>query len=236
VLPDEILHFSMESYSCRFPMVTKNFTVWAKVLEYQNFPEYVLFPSPKYFWERYGYKLRGEWFGLVNSFLGRFAHHERNLAMWKDLASTWVDDIEWECAIKWRITNDGVVDRLRRLNYKRIFKGLSQLRACSPESSLHVWIERDYPHGHRQKEMVNLYKAISSHGEDVFSWLIFDETCLDVSPKGSFDLIEHAHFISGPTARQSSPLVTNVFTHGARPEGHGEFGIGDDLPDIDSLP
>jgi hypothetical protein len=83
--------------------------------------------------------------------------------------------------------------------------------------------------------MINLFRAMQSYGKDVFSWVVLDETCLDVSPRGNFDLIEHAHFISGPSASDPCPSVTNVFTYDEHAEGLGEFGIGHDLPDIDSL-
>ncbi len=230
-----ILRNSKESHNSHCPIIDADFTVYVKPLKYQKLKEYVLHPSPKYFWERYGYKERGEWFGLVHNMIARHAHYKKNEKLWKELASTWLDDVDWECAVKWKITGDEVITRLRKLNYKRIFKGLSQLESCSPNSSLHVWLERDYSLGHRQEEMLDFFDKIRFSARDLFSWILFNETCLDVSPQGSFDLIEHCHIISGPSARGRNPLVTNVFTKENEVDGLGEFGIGHDLPEIDSI-
>ena len=46
-------------------------------------------------------------------------------------------------------------------------------------------------------------------------------------------MIEHAHPISGPSAKGKPPQITNIFTAGYEEEGLGEFGVGHDLPDID---
>ena len=60
-----------------------------------------------------------------------------------------------------------------------------------------------------------------------------NETLLDVSPKGRFDLIEHAHMIQGPSATGPRPLVSGVFGLPSTTPTTGEFGVGEDLPDID---
>ncbi len=232
---ERIVHISMESLRSRCPIIDKDLTVYVKPLACQEFKDYTLHPSPKYFWERYGYKERGEWFGLVHHMIARYACYKENEKVWKNLASTWLDDVAWECAVKWKITNDEVIARLRRLNYKLIFKGLSQLKSYSQSSSLHIWLERDYSLGHRQEDMLYFFDKIRSSGRDLFSWILFNETCLDVSPKGCFDLIEHCHIISGPSARGGKPLVTNIFAKENEMDGLGEFGIGHDLPDIDSI-
>ena len=57
---------------------------------------------------------------------------------------------------------------------------------------------------------------------------------MDVSPKGRFDLVEHAHIVEGPTAVSYKPLVTNVFVSGGKIYESGKFGTGTELPDIDS--
>ena len=232
---ERIVHISMESLTSGCPIIDEDLTVYVKPLACQELKDYTLHPSPKYFWERYGFKERGEWFGLVHHMIARYAYYKENEKVWQNLASTWLDDVAWECAVKWKITNDEVIDRLRKLNYKRIFKGLSQLKSYSPSSSLHIWLERDYSLGHRQEEMLYFFHKIRSSGRDFFSWILFNETCLDVSPKGSFDLIEHCHIINGPSAQGGNPPVTNIFTKENEMDGPGEFGIGCDLPDIDSV-
>lgn len=232
---ERILSVSMESWKSGCHIIDKDLTVYVKPLAYHKFKDFVLHPSPKYFWERYRYKERGEWFGLVHHLSARHAYYKENENSWENLASTWLDDVDWECAVKWKITDDEVVARLRRLNYKRIFKGLSQLRSCSSNSSLHVWLERDHSLGHRQKDLLHFVEKIRSSGRDIFSWILFTETCLDISPQGNFDMIEHCHILSGPEACCRNPLVTNVFTEGNETDELGEFGIGHDLPDIDSI-
>lgn len=234
VSSERLLYCALESYKSRCPIINEDFTVCVELLARQEFEEYTLHPSPKYFWERYNYRERGEWFGLVHDMIARHACYEKNKTL-NELASTWLDDVDWECAVKWKITSDEIITRLRKFNYKLIFKGLSQLKSYSPNSALHVWLERDYSLGHRQEEMLRFFEKISFSGKDVFSWILFNETCLDISPKGTYDIIEHCHFISGPTAADANPLVTNVFIKESEMEGLGEFGIGHDSPDIDSL-
>ena len=64
-----------------------------------------------------------------------------------------------------------------------------------------------------------------------FGWIIINETLLDVSPKGAFDLIEHGHYIRGPNAVGPAAEVTMVFTPDV--VSWGPFGRGTELPDID---
>lgn len=64
---------------------------------------------------------------------------------------------------------------------------------------------------------------------------MFNETSLDVSLEGRFDLIEHAHIIQGPGAKSDRPPVTLVFaSDGHTKDTIGEFGVGHELPDVDS--
>jgi hypothetical protein len=88
--------------------------------------------------------------------------------------------------------------------------------------------------GHRHGELMHFFEKLRRNAKDFFSWLIFNETILEVSPKGRFDLIEHAHIIEGPSASTKRPFVTNIFTHGTGVES-GPFGIGKELPHIDNL-
>ncbi len=76
-------------------------------------------------------------------------------------------------------------------------------------------------------------ETLKSTKKDAFEWIVFNETCLDCSPKGYFDMIEHAHFYRGPKAKKKEPLITNIFTRPSDSKGTGVFGIGQDLPDID---
>ena len=149
-------------------------------------------------------------------------------------ASTWLDDVDFDCKIKWRITNQEILARLQKISYKLLFKGLSQLRAMGTNTIMHSWIERGV-WGHRQDILMNFFNKLRSDQKEFFSWLIFNETILDVSPQGNIDLIEHAHIIQGPSAT-TPPPVTNIFVNDkGMISGLGEFGIGNELPDIDSI-
>ena len=61
---------------------------------------------------------------------------------------------------------------------------------------------------------------------------MINETLFDVSPKGYFDFIEHAHMIRGPKAVGPRPLISGVFAPDPT-SATAEFGVGRQLPDID---
>jgi len=172
---------------------------------------------------------------LVNLLEARYAYMAECMDD-KIYASTWLDDVSFDCAIKWKVTNEDIVWRLKKLNYRRLFEGLEQLQSFGTNSIMHVWFERDWAHGHRQDELMDFFSRLYKTQKDIFSWIIFNETIFDVSINGVFDFIEHAHPISGPTANYLAPLLTTVFTNmtGERYD-NGEFGIGYEVPDFGKL-
>jgi hypothetical protein len=124
----------------------------------------------------------------------------------------------------------------KRLGYDRLFKGLDQLQSRGTNTILHAWFERDYSTGHRKDELMDFFNRIKTSAKDIFTWIIFNETCFDVSPEGRFDLIENAHIVSEPGAMGSKPMIACVFTQpDERTSKLAEFGIEHEMPDIDEL-
>lgn len=225
---------SLQSLESGTPILEKTITVYVKPLLERKLDEFILFPSPKFYWERYQYKDKGKWFGIVNIIEAMYADHVDVAGLDGFRASTWLDDIGYECAVKWNITDEDVIWRYKRLGYTRLFKGLSQIQSRSSNSILHVWYERDGSIGHRQKELLDFYGRLVSKDEEKFAWIIFNETSLDCSVAGYFDLIEHSHPIGGKGRKSNQLLVSSVFTSDdIEPLNNGEFGIGHELPDID---
>lgn len=236
ISPERIHDACIEAYIKQKIIIDTDLTVNIINLKYEKLKDFALYPSPKYYWERYEYRMKDEWFGIVCSLIAKFAHHKNIVSIGQKRASTWLDDVNWECAIKWKISDENIIWRYKKLAYNRLFKGLTQLRSKGTNTILHAWFERDHPLGHRQNELVHFYNTLKSNARDIFSWIIFNETSLEVSPKGHFDLIEYAHILSGPGTRRYSPIVTNVFTKSDNHETDwGEFGIGFDYPDIDDV-
>lgn len=212
-------------------IIEPGFTVRAMPLPDYDSPTYKLYPSPDFFWSRYGYRIRGEWIGIVHQVIGTRA--DIFLPKNADVhgASSWLDEIAWDSAVKWRIGSDALLARSRRFSFNTLFDGLRQIDGLGRNSSVHLWLESNYYLGGREHALENLRTQIAANGTDNFGWIIINETLLDVSPKGYFDLIEHAHYMRGPGASSGSPEVANVFTTGIM--GSGVFGQGTALPDID---
>ncbi len=218
------------------PILESDITVSVSRLDYQPLETFTLYPSPKYFWERYGFRERGDWFGLVMAMNAKHANHIDTADLTGETYSTWLDDVDWECAVKWKITDEEILWKHKRLGYTRLFKGLDQLQSKGTNTILHAWFERDYAIGHRQNELKDFFGRIEASARDIFAWIIFNETCFDVSPEGRFDLIENAHIIRGPGAMSSQFAVTCVFTEpDERTSELAEFGIGHKMLGVDEL-
>lgn len=226
----------LEAFKTKGAIKDSSLTAMAKPLPPQKLDDFILFPSPMYFWQRYAYKNSGEWFGIANLMFAKFGRHVDISNEDGPLASSWLDSTDFECAFKWKITDENINWRYKKLGYNLLFKGLEQLQAHGINSVLHAWYERDYFAGHRKNELIDFFTRLYKSSQDLFSWIIFNETILDTSVNGIFDFIEHAHPISGPTAKTHEPLVSTVFTpvDGYTYSG-GEFGAGPELPDIDDV-
>jgi len=235
VRAEKIVDYCLESFRAKTPIIDKDITISVRPLTYRKLDDFTLYPSPKYHWERYGYREKGEWFGLVSAMRARYARHVSVAELEEPLASTRLDDVEWECVVKWKVTDERLIWQHKRLGYDRLFEGLEQLQSRGTNTALHAWFERDQSIGHRKNELTDFFNRLGKHQKDIFGWIVFNETSLDVSLEGRFDLIEHAHIIQGPEARLGRPPVTLVFVgDGHTKDTIGEFGIGHELPDVDS--
>lgn len=217
------------------PILETGFTVQAVGLTCAPLDEYALFPSPKYYWERYGFRAKSEWFGLVHMINGQHAAPTEDGASDHEGLSSWLSDVSWESAVKWKIDNDDITRKHRKIAFSKIFKGLEQLTSTGMLGHLHYWFERDHAVGNRQPELLELVEALRERNEHVVSWLIFNETVPDVPPHGKYDLIEHVHSVRGGTGFGTDPPVGNVFTTAQQGLARGpeSFGIGANLPDLE---
>jgi hypothetical protein len=220
------------SFNSRTAIIEPGFTVTANPLPRYEGESYTLYPSPFFYWNRYRFRLRSEWFGLVHQIFGSFTRPADLPANLRGGRSTWLNKIDWDSAVKWKISSDEVVAKYRRFAFGGVFKGLEQIQDRGQNSCVHLWLETDHFVGSRKNAFFDLFNRIASKQKDVFGWLIINETLFDISPKGYFDLIEHAHMISGPMAVGSHPLVSGIFAPDDLASTN-EFGIGQELPDID---
>lgn len=215
------------------PILDHDFTVTAKMLPKFECSELTLYPSPQFEWERYGYRVRSNWVGLVHASDPVFANLSPFPGNDKRRMSTWIAEILWDSAVKWRISSEEMLAKYRRFPFAGVFKGLRQIDGRGLNSTVHLWLESDYYTDGRGNTFFDLFDRMVSGRKYYFGWLVLNELLFDVSPKGRFDLIEHAHIIRGPTALSSKPLVTDVFTNDGSNYGLSAFGAGADLPDID---
>jgi hypothetical protein len=186
------------------------------------FTDFVLYPSPQFFKDRYNYETKSEWQGILHRMYSKPAR-KIDLVSHEDLFSTWLDSISWEVAAKWKIENEEIIWKQKKLAYNRLFKAMAQLKGREENSILHIWFERDTSIGHRKNELLDFFHELEG-GNERFSWLIFNETELDVNYDGMFDFIEHAHIISGPTCKAKDPMVSLIFTEFEKRTD--DFGVG----------
>jgi hypothetical protein len=229
-----LLEACRASLSLQVGVIERAFTVVVNRLPHYESDKIILHPSPEFWWERYGYKTRSEWIGVVSQVYGQPAYRSDLPAALKNGMPSWLNDIGWDSAAKWRISSDDLLSKYRRFAFDGIFRGLEQLGGIRSDTALHVWLESDYYTGVRAEVMKDLFDRLAVGQRHRFSWLVINETLLDVSPKGRFDFIEHGHAISGPTSYGRDPRVFTVFVGPNVVEGRGEFGVGVELPDIDA--
>lgn len=217
----------------RVAIITSQFTAKARLLPKCESKGYMLFPSPKFSWDRYGYRIRGEWFGVIHQLSGRPACLADLPQYLRGGVSTWLDSVDWDAAIKWKITDEEAVGKYRRFAFDGLFDAIKQIDGAGLDSTVHVWLETDYFIGTRREVLRDLFSRLSANAQKPVGWIVINETLLDVSPKGRFDLIEHAHMIQGPLATGQYPLISGVFGLPIPASTVGEFGVGHELPDID---
>jgi hypothetical protein len=234
---NEILEMCISSLKKNTYIRTHRLAVKVFPMKYEPLDGPTHFPSPRYFWNRYRFRHNSEWHGIVPLLNCQPCNHIDIIRQPIMPKSTWINDVKFECAIKWKIENDDILWKIKRLPYSTLFKALHQLISNSTKSIVHAWTERDYPLGNRQAQLIDFLQRLRTSSREIFSWMVFNETCMEVTPNEAFDFIEHAHIINGPTAFQPEPPVSNVFiSQQGIEEGKGEFGVGKVLPDLDSIP
>lgn len=184
-----------------------------------NPDEDFLYPSAKYFRQRFGY-LSEEWHGIIPVLEGTRS------------GVSFFESAGWDAAVLWRLEHSETLWKISKLNYQLLFKGLKQLSTVGRHTNLHVWFERSSAWGHRAEHLHKFFGELDDKAEP-FSHIIFNETHAEVTPGGYFDFREHASPIGGPLRELDRPEVTNVF--GAREDfrGVGAWGIGATLPSLD---
>jgi hypothetical protein len=198
------------------------YSVAARRIQVIPFSDSILVVSPA-FHSRYDFR-SNEWQGIVNSLEAHYT------------GPTWVDKINWEFAAKWKIANEEILWRHRRLNYDLLFKGIKQLNQDGGPGIMHVWIERDLSVGDRSSELIHFVASVKPEMSAHLSWLVFNEIIPDVTPAGRFEFVEHTHPVSGPCQIGSRPIVENVFVEAEDiVMERGEFGVGAVLPPLDEV-
>jgi len=99
-----------------------------------------------------------------------------------------------------------VIAKYRRFAFDGIFKGIEQI-ATGGRIRRFISGWRVNTSGAAQNTFDDLLARISRNAKLSFGWLIINETLFDVSPKGFFDMIEHAHFIRGKTGTGQKPWL-----------------------------
>lgn len=223
--PDELRDAALDALRSGGWVLATGARVRARILSPRRLENFVLFPGPEYFSARYGY-VSGEWHGVVPHLKAKWA------------GPSFLDAIDWEAAVLWRVEDEDAVWSVQRLAFTTVFEGIEQLGASDGRGVLHVWFERSAEHGHRQRELFKLLDALVKKQKLDFSWIIANETLSDVSATGYFDFQEHATPIPGAQAQdvEGPPIVTNVFIEDSDVHGVGEWGIGLRLPPVDKGP
>jgi hypothetical protein len=115
----------------RVTIVTSQFTVKAMRLPKFESMDYTLYSSPHFSWVRYGYRVRGEWFGVVHQLFGKPARLANLPKHLQRGVSTWLATVEWDAAIKWKITAEDIVGKYRRFGLMVFSTPLSKSTALA---------------------------------------------------------------------------------------------------------
>lgn len=195
---------------------------------------YTLHPSVKYYRDRYNFSEQDGWGGLVEKLECQYAFMKGGGPF-----STWMDKVNWEYAVKWRISDPDTIDRLQKINFNRLKKAYEQVSSRNTPGIIHFCFERDASLGHRADKLKNLVEKVFLR--DVFDYkipllLIFNELEYEVTYQGQIDVREHAHYTGNFKVSHEDIPVTNVFTKSVDPseiEQYGKFGEGNKLIGLD---
>ena len=217
---------ALTSYRTGAAVLTPTATVLCRPLASHKSADLILHPSPR-FYQRYGYTSPGEWLGVV---LRMEATHG---------GPSWIDEIGWDVAVKWKLSSPAHHKSRRKLGHKRLFHGIRQLSTTSGPTVLHVCYEREGGIGHRRDELQRFVSSVKSGlaNRQVVppTLVVFNELDIDLSEGGRVDFVERAHWWRFGGSALGEPPVSVVFVHpDEATDPHGEWGIGTDLPSIDA--
>lgn len=222
--PREVANACIASLASGVAIFTSTATVRCYRLQPYESKNVVLCPSPLFF-KRYAYSHRSEWFGIAHRMQATRA------------GPSWVDDIKWDAAVKWKLSSPAHKSSRRRLGHGRLFKGIRQLSTTVGPTVLHVCYEREGGIGHRREELDQFVSRVGAALErnELASptAVVFNEIDIDVSEGGRFDFIERAHWRRFQSHVTGPPPVSVVFVPPKESVPGGEWGIGLDLPSID---
>lgn len=180
-----------------------------------------LFPSPKFHADRYGFYPGCSWNGLVNRMSCTLA------------GPSIVDDISWEGAARWRLEDEDIVWRKRKLNYATMFSGVDQLRGWGDVRVLHVALDRDPAVGPRPDSLIGfLNKLYGGKDKSVADWIVFNELMTFPTVTGHLDFREHAHQVSNWQMNSKPPVALVFVGPEDAVDGEGSWGVGHDLPPL----
>ena len=66
-------------------------------------------------WDRYGYRVRGEWMGVVHALLGKRESPVDPPPSLHPGPPSWISRVVWDCGIKWRIGEKHIVREISAL-------------------------------------------------------------------------------------------------------------------------
>lgn len=227
-----LVEASQDALRWQTPIIESDFTIKVVRLAPYDSETDAHFPSHYFNWHRYQHRVRSEWFGIVHNLCGSFLRLKDLPNELQGGRASLLNKIDWDSAVKWRISSADVVRKYRQFTFKRVFKGLDQIKSYGTNSAVHLWLESDFSLGGRRDSFLDLFNRLVTNQRDLFGWLTINETMFEASPKGRYALTESAHMIRGPTAIGSHPPVSGVFAPDSAGE-IGEFGTAGELPDID---
>jgi len=222
VSSSEIASAAVDSLRSGGAILSDKYTVVSRPTPPIDSSNYTLYPSPAYFWQRFQHLDGVEFQGIVCALIAKFA------------GPSWLDEIGWDAAVKWKVLDSQSNWKRQKLGYARIYKGLDQLHNAS-HPILHVCYERDLALGPRRDDLLRFLEELATKQKNI-EWLIFNELAPTVSIGGRFDFTEHSHFhfASSTKKADSPPPVLNVFSDDEDlKSADGEFGVGAHLPSID---
>lgn len=203
-------------------VISEKYVITARDVSLPDPSKYILYPSPSYFWNQYRHADGAEFQGIVNSMLAKFA------------GPSYLDEVGWEAAVKWKVVEPESTWRRKKLGYARMLKGLDQLENAD-NPVLHVCYERDLAIGPRREELLHFLKELAAKKKKA-AWIIFNEVVPTVSREGRFDFTEHAHFWFASSSKRAdvpSPVKSVFLGDEDIKSDKGEFGVGAFLPSID---